>query len=394
MKKIKFISIIVLHFSLFINISATLISEGYHFFDIFYYKDMYKDFIKQKKSNKCSIEDGPNCFYIKGKNEEEMHKELSNIFHDNDISVKESPEEIFSKLKETSKLINNKEDEVLDEEAFSFDSPYVMSLQLTFESFDESTKNGDIYSPETIDTPYDIGRITLTIIGKLRLSQKNAKKFEIPEYQDLKGDRPKGTYAFVESKEVIVKFNSRSAFISVYIKKNIFNKDNKPFLIYGYKNGKKKLITKIQNVPSNQWIKISGDGKKYDSIGLIRGFDFDNFVIYGTVSSENSDELSKFTKKYSSALSEKINGAIMNALSQLDTKDLKSNGKAKNVKIVKIDLNQNDLVQDDEEDTVFDIPEELMEELTKEGVQNEGKKEMNTNKNENGRNENINKNDL
>jgi len=391
MKKITFTSILILYFSLFININATLISEGYHFFDTFYYKDMYKDFIKQKKSNKCSIEEGPNCFYIKGKNEQELQKDLNTIFHDNDLSVKESPEEIFSKLKANSKLINNKEDDIIDEDVYSFDSPYVMSLQLTFESFDEMTKNGDIYSPETIDTPYDIGRITLTIVGKLRLSQKNAEQFEIPGEIRMKEDRPRGTYAFVESKEVFVKFNSKSTFVSLYIKKNGFNKDNKPFFLYGYKNGKKKLITKIQNVPSNEWIKISGDGKKYDSIGLIRGFDFDNIVIYGSVNAENSDDLNKLTKKYSSALNEKINGAIRNALSQINTKDLKSNGKS-NVKVIKIDLNQNELIQDDEEDTVFDIPEELMEELTKEGNQNENKKDMN--RNEKDRNENINKQDL
>lgn len=391
MKKITFTSILILYFSLFININTTLISEGYHFFDTFYYKDMYKDFIKQKKSNKCSIEEGPNCFYIKGKNEQELQKDLNTIFHDNDLSVKESPEEIFSKLKANSKLINNKEDDIIDEDVYSFDSPYVMSLQLTFESFDEMTKNGDIYSPETIDTPYDIGRITLTIVGKLRLSQKNAEQFGIPGEIRMKEDRPRGTYAFVESKEVFVKFNSKSTFVSLYIKKNGFNKDNKPFFLYGYKNGKKKLITKVQNVPSNQWIKISGDGKKYDSIGLIRGFDFDNIVIYGSVNAENSDDLNKLTKKYSSALNEKINGAIRNALSQINTKDLKSNGKS-NVKVIKIDLNQNELIQDDEEDTVFDIPEELMEELTKEGNQNENKKDMN--RNEKDRNENINKQDL
>ena len=392
MKKIKFISILVLCFSLFFNINATLISEGYHFFDTFYYKDMYKDFIKQKKSNKCSIEDGPNCFYIKGKNEQELYKDLNNYFNDNDLSVKESPEQIFSKLKSNSKLINNKEDELIDEEVFSFDSPYVMSLQLTFESFDEITKNGDIYSPETIDTPYDLGRITLTIIGKLRLSQKNVKQFEYPGEIIMKEERPRGTYAFVESKEVLVKFNSKSTFVSVYIKKNSLNKDNKPFFLYGYKNGKKKLITKIQNVPSNEWIKISGDGKKYDSIGLIRGFDFDNFVIYGSAISENSDDLNKLTKKYSSTLNEKINGAIRNALSQINTKDFKSKGNMGNVHVVKIDLNQNDLIQDDEEDTVFDIPEELLEELTKEGNQNVQKGDKNIN--EKDRNENINKQDL
>ena len=58
---------------------------------------------------------------------------------------------------------------------YSFDSPLVMSLFLTFESYNEKTKKNDIYSPETIDTAFDIGRLTLTILGKLWISQKNSK---------------------------------------------------------------------------------------------------------------------------------------------------------------------------------------------------------------------------
>ena len=91
-------------------------------------------------------------------------------------------------------------------------------------------------------------------------------------------------------------------------------------------------------------------------------------------------------------MNEKINGAIRNALSQINAKDFKSNGKTGNVHVVKIDLNQNDLIQDDEEDTIFDIPEELLEELTEEGNRNDPQKEKNTN--EKDRNEDVNKQDL
>ena len=76
-----------------------------------------------------------------------------------------------------------------------------MSLYLTFESYDEITKLGDIYAPETIDNQYDVGRLTLTIIGKLRLSQKNAEKYVNPIPKKIKDEGPKGTYAFVESKK-------------------------------------------------------------------------------------------------------------------------------------------------------------------------------------------------
>ena len=274
---IIFICIISLNF---INVNSKIISEGYHFFDIFYYRDLYNYLINQKKDNKCSIDDGPSCYYIKGKDEELIYKELNKLYPDKKSFLKESPENILSKIKETTTLIQGKDTKTLEDEVYSFDTPYTVSLYLTFESYDEITKNGDIYAPETIDTQYDVGRLTLTILGKLRLSQKNAKIYENPYPKSIKDEGPKNTYAFVESKEVIIKFSSKSSISSVYIKKNNYNKDNKTFYLYGYRDGHKQIITKLQNVPNSKWIKVTGDGRKYDSIGLLRGFDYDNFVIF------------------------------------------------------------------------------------------------------------------
>ena len=391
--KIKSITILILYFFSLPNINSTLISEGYHFFDIFYYRDIYKNIIKQKKNNKCSIEDGPNCAFIKSKNKTQISQELKTIFPDTEEFLNETPENILLKLKEKTKLISTKEKETIDDEVFSFDSPYVMSLYLTFESYDEITKLGDIYAPETIDTAYDVGRLTLTIIGKLRLSQKNAEKFINPIPKRIKDEGPRGSYAFVESKEVLIKFNSKSSVSSVYIKKNIYNKENKTFYLYGYKDGHKHTITKLQNVPSNQWIKVNGDGKKYDSIGLIRGFDYDNFIINASINSENSSDLNKYSKKYSSILNEKINGAIQDALNQLKSGYTKSSSPG--IKILKIDLNQNDIAQEQEQED-FEIPEELMKEINK----NENL-DINNNHNDNDKkinekkeNPNINKQDL
>ena len=238
-----------------------------------------------------------------------------------------------------------------------------MSLFLTFESYDEKTRINDIYSPETIDTQFDIGRLTLTILGKLRISQKNAKLYEIPNYNmETKDEKPKNSYAFVESKEVLIKFNSKASISSLYIKKNKYNTKNKPFYLYGYKGEKKYLITKLENVPSSHWMKINGDGNKYDSIILIRGFDYDNLVINAHISKDNSINFNKLNKKYS----EVINGAIQDAMKEIknsgDLSTINENGK--NVKIIKIDLNQNDILEQDKEED-FDIPEELIEELEK-----------------------------
>ena len=389
--KIKSIYILFLCLSTFTK--STIISEGYHFFDVFYYRDMYKSFIKQNKINKCSIGDGPNCVFIQSKSKNEISKDLKNIYPDSEEFFQETPENILLKLKEKTKLISTKEKEKLDEEIFSFDSPYVMSLYLTFESYDEKTKEGDIYAPETIDTPYDVGRMTLNVFGKLRLSQKNIEKFEDPTPKSLKQEGPKGTYAFVESKEVFINFNSKSSIVSLYIRKNSYNKNNKTFYLYGYKDGNKHIITKVQNVPSNRWIKINGDEKKYDSIGLIRGFDYDNLVINTPVNLEKTFDVNKYQKKYSSFLNEKINVILQDTLNQLKNEGIQSENDEPGIKVIKIDLNQNNFFQEEPEEPEenFEIPEEIMNEINKnENIFNDKNKPIDDNK----KNQNINKDDL
>ena len=388
-KKINVEFIILIQIFSFKIIASTIIKEGYHFFDIFYYKDIYKDFIKQKNNNKCSIEEGPNCYFIP-KNKTLISHDLKSIFPKYHSFLKEEPENIYKKLKEQTQLISNKDMDSIEEKMYSFDSPLVMSLFLTFESYDEKTKENDIYSPETIDTAFDIGRLTLTILGKLRISQKNSKLFENPDnIVEAKDEKPKGSYAFVESKEVLIKFNSRSKIGSVYIKKNKFNKNNKPFYLYGYKGDKKYMISKMENVPSSRWIKVNGDGNNYDSILLIRGFDYDNFVINSQITKDNSIDFNKIHQKYSEVIRGKINGALQDVMKNIkggeDISTIKEKGK--NVKIIKIDLNQNDILEQNQEED-FDIPEELINELEKN--QNKNIKEEKNNK----KKENVNISDL
>ena len=93
---------------------------------------------------------------------------------------------------------------LLNDDIFSADFPYIMQLLLPFEAYDEITKNEDIYSLDIIDNI------------------------------------------------LIYKIN----------KKNKYNQNNNSFCLYGYQNYKKYLIIKLQNVQSNQWIKVNGDGKK------------------------------------------------------------------------------------------------------------------------------------
>ena len=373
----------------FININSTIIKEGYHFFDLFYYQDYYKALTKQKKSNQCSIENGPSCYYIKGKNEDLISSELKKIYPSKETFKRESPENILTKIKEATTLIQGKDPEEIKEEVYSFDTPYMVSLYLTFESYDEKTKYNDIYAPEIIDNQYEAGRLTLTITGKLRLTQKNAELYESKGLFDLRDEGPKKTYAYVESKEVIFKFSSKSSINSLYIKKNKFNKNNKTFFLYGYKNGHRHIITKVENVPSYKWVRVNGNGEKYDYIGLIRGFDYDNFVINAVASKYDLNDLNKLTKKYSTAFNEKINEVITKLVGDLKSEDFKSidGDNIGNIKVVQIHLNQNDMAQETD-DNDFEIPEEIMDEINKnEKIKNDNNKKRNDNTN-------INKHDL
>ena len=373
----------------FININSTIIKEGYHFFDLFYYRDYYKALTKQKKSSQCSIENGPSCYYIKGKNEDLISSELKKIYPSKETFKRESPENILTKIKEATTLIQGKDPEEIKEEVYSFDTPYMVSLYLTFESYDEKTKYNDIYAPEIIDNQYEAGRLTLTITGKLRLTQKNAELYESKGLFDLRDEGPKKTYAYVESKEVIFKFSSKSSINSLYIKKNKFNKNNKTFFLYGYKNGHRHIITKVENVPSYKWVRVNGNGEKYDYIGLIRGFDYDNFVINAVASKNDLNDLNKLTKKYSTAFNEKINEVITKLVGDLKSEDFKSidGNNIGNIKVVQIHLNQNDMAQETD-DNDFEIPEEIMDEINKnEKIKNDNNKKINDNTN-------INKHDL
>ena len=103
----------------------------------------------------------------------------------------------------------------------------------------------------------------------------------------------------------------------------------------------------------------------------MRGFDYDNLIINAAMNVEQTADLNKYTKKYSSFLNEKINDAIQDALNQLKNGELKVTKPG--IKVVKIDLNQNEILQDEGQEENFDIPEELMKELN-ENENNDNKK--------------------
>ena len=138
----------------------------------------------------------------------------------------------------------------------------------------------------------------------------------------------------------------------------------------------------MENVPSDRWIKVNGNIEKYNSIGLIRGFDYDNFVINAVASKSDMLSLSQLTKKYADAFNERINEMITKIISGLKN-DGNQSGDNGGIKIVRVNLNQNQVEQENDED--FEIPEEIMNEINK-NERDKNNKDKTT--------ENINKRDL
>ena len=92
--------------------------------------------------------------------------------------------------------------------------------------------------------------------------------------------------------------------------------------------------------------------------------------------------LSQLTKKYADAFNERINEMITKIISGLKN-DGNQSGDNGGIKIVRVNLNQNEGEQENDED--FEIPEEIMNEINK-NERDKNNKDKTT--------ENINKRDL
>ena len=120
--------------------------------------------------------------------------------------------------------------------------------------------------------------------------------------------------------------------------------------------------------------------KKYESIGLERGFDFDNIVINSAV--DGQVDLNQMTRKYfSNILNDKISTAINQALNNIkDGKSIKGNS-IDPVKVIKINIDPGEIAKNKNEEEEFDIPEELLNQIDK--------KEKNENDNKDTKKNNI-----
>lgn len=129
-----------------------------------------------------------------------------------------------------------------------------MNLLLTFESYDEATRKGDIYMPEEKVIKFKVGFFKLSFIGKLRLRNLNEKN-----PNDKKALEPQLTFGIIESKELIIKSDKPMTFNYVYIRPQKGIKLNKKITIVGYSNDDKEVYRVSETIANGRkWTKVIG----------------------------------------------------------------------------------------------------------------------------------------
>ena len=283
---IKLISISIL----IININkykSSYITCGINQLNNFIYSDRLKQYIIQNINNKCSLENGPNCYYSEMKRSKEYELENTQINNDNPNSkeildfnkqwmniFKESLEtnyintyyDLSTNIAKYEKYIRAKNDSA------QIPLPINLHLRLTFESYDEYTKKGDTYALPSKPVKFFTENIYIEIFGRLRLHYgEDLKLKNVMKY-------PSGTYGIIESTNLIIRLGNK-LFICEYFFVRLREQNIYKIKIEGYL-GKINSFTvekdlKAQN--KNTWTKITLPHSQIDRILIPGGIEVDNF---------------------------------------------------------------------------------------------------------------------
>jgi hypothetical protein len=319
---------------------CTYRKEAFHIFDPYYYGDLFNLYSNNIAINKCSISQGPNCFFLNKYNQIENDFNNMNIKKKDFYEIKKYFETFTEKVEKSSK------NEINNENIKNLNNLVEYNLLLTFESYEEKVKEKNFYLPEEILTNFEFGYIKLTFIGKLLITKDN-----LPKIPNMKNnpDYPSGPYGIIESEELVIKFHKPMYFISVYARKSKTNKLFNPlFEIKGTLNEKNFLLASINIDNDNQWKKVMNtQGQITDSIILKKGFDIDNiYISYKANIDINANNLlnnNKYNKIIQKAIKEGLKKKNNN-----NNNNININGN--NIQI--ININANDLLLNENDDDI------------------------------------------
>ena len=151
--------------------------------------------------------------------------------------------------------------------------PITLRLSLTFESYDDMTKKGDMYAYASKPVHFLTETVYIEFEGKLRLSYG-----EVSKEKELKG-LPTKTFGIIESRNLVIKLGGKK-FICEYFYMRLREEDFKSIIVEGYSGNTRAFSanTEINYMhKSNNWIKVNLPGTKVDRIILPGGIDIDNF---------------------------------------------------------------------------------------------------------------------
>ena len=281
----------------------------------------------------CSLEQGPNCFFLSSVNPSEN-------FTNSKMTINNALNKYKSQIAKTKKKNTNEHGSNIN-----LDQKMELRLLLTFESYDQLTKEKDIYMPEELNTEYEKGNIHLKFKGKLRLTQKNQIKNKESDTMDNKKEiLPDGPYGIIEGEQVIVEFDNPSYVKSLYIKKNMdFKSQTKDFTLVGFKDGNNIILGTKKNVPHDKWTKVVLKNELLDGFILPKGIDVDNIKISYSFEVNALEE--QLTKVVDQLLEEKTlesfkskQGNVKVVAMEYDPKT----GKLRELDMDNLDLNDND----------------------------------------------------
>jgi hypothetical protein len=131
----------------------------------------------------------------------------------------------------------------------------MMNLLLNFESYDQTTKDQDVYMPDEKLIHFNLGFLKLNFIGKLRLTQNRDKTQNKPEIKSGI-DTPMNTYGIVEE-DLYIKFDKPVYIKNIYARlhkaDDLFNDKPQENNIVGYRKDKEIISAKLDSNNYN-WV--------------------------------------------------------------------------------------------------------------------------------------------
>ena len=291
MENKKFLMILMQLTLLIININeniSTYLPTGINQFNNYIYLSRMKLFMKQNRTKKCSLHNGPNCFFVENKvnfnndNNDKNNNDENNNDENNNNDYKNEWMNIYRKSNVLSyfRIYNEINTNIFKYKNYispkndseQVPQPTNLYLSLTFESYDDITIKEDTYAYPSKSIKFFTEVIYIEIIGKLRLQYGEDLKIKNQMRYPCK------TFGIIESSNLNIKLGGKK-FICEFFYFRTRKENIAKINIEGYLGNTKvySVPKEINYINKKNWIKITLPNSEIDRLLLPGGIDVDNF---------------------------------------------------------------------------------------------------------------------